>query len=247
MKIITFLSDFGDRDWFVGAVKGEILKIQTQVSIIDITHALTPHDVLGAAFVLRSVYKNFPKGTINLVVIDPGVGSQRKPIIVESDDYFFVGPDNGVFSYVYNKDSKVYAVHTRETIGSTFHARDIFGPVAALLSKNVRPTRLGSRMKNYVKYEFPKTERRRGVVYGEVVYVDRFGNLITNIPNETEVKGFCVADKKVAVKKSYSKGKRGELIAVQGSCGSYEIACYRGNACKIADARIGMSVIAQIA
>jgi len=247
MKIITFLSDFGDRDWFVGAVKGEIFKIQRQVSIIDITHALTPHDIRAAAFVLRSVYKNFPKGTVHLVVIDPGVGSQRKPIIVESDDYFFVGPDNGVFSYVYNKDSKVYAIRTKETISSTFHARDIFGPVAARLSKNVRPARLGSQMKNYVKYEFPKTETKRGVVYGEVVYIDHFGNLITNIANETVVKGFRVAGKQVVVKKSYCQGKSGELIAVKGSCGLYEIACNRGNASRIVDARIGQRVIARIA
>ncbi len=245
MKIITFLSDFGDQDWFVGAVKGEILKIQRQVSIIDITHALTPHDVRAAAFVLRSVYKSFPKGTIHLVVIDPGVGSQRKPIIVESDDYFFVGPDNGVFSYVYNKDSKVYAIGTGETVGSTFHARDVFGPVAARLSKNIRPARLGSRMRNYVRYQFPKTERKSGSVYGEVVYIDRFGNLITNISNDTRIKGFRVAGRQVTVKKSYSQGKMGELIAVQGSCGLYEIACNKGNASRIVNARIGTNVIAR--
>lgn len=247
MKIITFLSDFGERDWFVGAVKGEIIKINRNVSIIDITHNLIPHDVRSAAFVLKSVYRNFPKRTVHLVVIDPGVGSARKPIIVESDDYFFVGPDNGVFSYIYDKDSKVYVIRSKEALSITFHARDIFGPVAAQLSKNVKPLSLGHRLKDYITFEFPKIEEKKGRVYGEVVYIDHFGNLITNIPNQIEVTGFRIADKRVPVKKNYMEGEVGALIAVKGSCGNYEIASKRGNASRVADARIGTNVIARVA
>ncbi len=246
MKIITFISDFGEKDWFVGAVKGEIIRRNRNVSIIDITHTLIPHDVKSAAFVVRSVYRNFPKGTIHLVVIDPGVGSTRKPIIVESGDYYFVGPDNGVFSYIYNKDSKVYAMREQEATGATFHARDIFGPAAAQLSKNVKPAHLGYRLKNYITFEFPKIEKKRGRVHGEVVYIDHFGNLITNVSNQTEVERFLVAGKEVSVRQSYSEGMAGELIAVKGSCGLYEIACNRGNASSIVTARVGTSVIAQI-
>jgi S-adenosylmethionine hydrolase len=107
MKIISFLSDFGEIDWFVAAVKGEILKIDPDIRVIDITHKIEPHDIRSAAFVLSSVYTNFPPGTVHLVVVDPGVGSKRKPIILESNSYFFVGPDNGVFSYVYDEKVRV--------------------------------------------------------------------------------------------------------------------------------------------
>ena len=130
MKIITFLSDFGNKDWFVSAVKGEIFKINKNVLIVDITHTLIPHDVRSAAFLLKSVYRNFPSGTVHLVVVDPGVGSERIPIIVESSGYYFVGPDNGVFSYIYSEDSKVYEIEVKKTVSYTFHARDIFGPTA---------------------------------------------------------------------------------------------------------------------
>ncbi len=246
MKIITFLSDFEERDWFVGAVKGEILKINKHVSIVDITHKLVAHDIHSAAFVLKSVYKNFPRGTIHLVVVDPGVGSERKPIIVESDGYFFVGPDNGVFSYIYNKDSKVYAIKEKKAVGSTFHARDIFGPAAAQLSKGRRPTSLGNRLINYLKFEFPKIKKKNRRIYGEVIYIDHFGNLITNIPNEIKIVKFHMANKRIVVKKCYGEGSMGKLIAVQGGCGYYEIASNRGNARKIARAHIGMNVIAQI-
>ncbi len=242
--IITFLSDFGDTDWFVAVVKGEILKINKKVLIVDITHKLVPYNIHSAAFVLRSVYRNFPTGTIHLVVIDPGVGSERKPIIVESAGYYFVGPDNGVFSYVYNKDSKVFKIKQRKRLSSTFHARDIFGPVAARLSKGSSPEVLGMMIKDYVKFEFPKIKKIKRGIQGEVIYIDHFGNLITNIPNSTDVKELYILKRKVLVKKFYGEGKMDEIICLKGSSGYYEIARNEGNAQDILGTSVGIEIMA---
>lgn len=242
--IITFLSDFGDTDWFVAVVKGEILKINKKVLIVDITHKLVPYNIHSAAFVLRSVYRNFPAGTIHLVVIDPGVGSERKPIIVESAGYYFVGPDNGVFSYVYNKDSRVFKIKQRKRLSSTFHARDIFGPVAARLSKGSSPEVLGIMIKDYVKFEFPKIKKIKRGIQGEVIYIDHFGNLITNIPNNTDVKELYISKRKAPVKRFYGEGKMGKIIAVKGSCGFYEIVCNKGNTRDILGTIIGIEIMA---
>ncbi len=243
--MITFLSDFGDRDWFVAAVKGEILKINKKVLIVDITHRLVPYDINSAAFVLKSVYRNFPAGTIHLVVIDPGVGSERKPIIVESAGYYFVGPDNGVFSYIYNKDSRVYKINQKKRLSSTFHARDIFGPSAARLSKGLSPEVLGINRKDYVKFEFPKIKKIKSGIQGEVIYIDHFGNLITNIPNSTDVKELYILKRKVLVKRFYGEGKMDEIIAIKGSCGFYEIASNKRNVKAISSVKIGMKIMAR--
>ncbi len=242
MKVITFISDFGDRDWFVGAVKGEILKINKNVSIVDITHRLVPHDIQSAAFVVKSVYKNFARGSIHLVVVDPGVGSKRKPLIVQSDGYYFVGPDNGVFSYVYKKNSKVFEIKQKGKLSSTFHARDIFGPAAARLSKGIKPITLGKTIENYAKFKFPLIEEKKGKVVGEVVYIDQFGNCITNIPNTIAVVEFRIAKRRIAVTDFYGEGKVGKLMAVRGSSGYYEIASNKGSAQKILKAVIGLAV-----
>jgi len=246
MKIITFLSDFGDRDWFVAAVKGEILKINRNVLIVDVTHKLVPYDIHFAAFLLKSVYKNFPPGTIHLAVIDPGVGSERKPSIVESGGYFFVGPDNGIFSYIYNKNSRVYRIKVKETLSSTFHARDIFGPTAAKIAKGSKPERLVVRIKDYIKFTFPKLEKKKNTIYGKVVYIDHFGNLITNIPSTIDVKVLHISKRKIFIKRFYGEGKPHEIIGVKGSSGYYEIACDQGNARDVLKAKIGLKIFAEI-
>jgi len=243
MKIITFLSDFGTEDWFVSAVKGEILKIKSNAIIIDITHELPQFDIHQAAFLLKSVYKNFPRGTVHLAVIDPGVGSERRPIIVKSSGYYFVGPDNGIFSYIYNKNSTVYEIMVNKSFSATFHARDIFGPTAAKLSNDSRPEDLGRRVKDYTKFEFPEIEKKRDKIYGEIVYIDHFGNLITNIPNEINIKEISIIKKKIAVKKAYSEGLLGEIICIKGSCGYYEIACNQKSVRDILRAKIGMKIV----
>jgi hypothetical protein len=233
MRIITFLSDFGDKDWFVAAVKGEILKINKNTIIVDVTHKLSHYDIRTAAFLLKFVYKNFPKGTIHLAVVDPGVGGPRKPIIVQSEGYYFVGPDNGIFSYIYNENSKVYVIIPKRKMSSTFHARDIFGPTAAKLSKNAKPANLGVRKKKYKRFKFPKTRKKGEKLFGEVIYIDQFGNLITNIPNDCDVKESYISKRKILVRKSYGEGKQGEIICLKGSSGYYEIACNKGSVQKI--------------
>ena len=190
------------------------------------------------------MYKNFPAGTIHLVVIDPGVGSERKPIIVESAGYYFVGPDNGVFSYVYNKYSKVFKIKQRKRLSSTFHARDIFGPVAARLSKGSSPEVSGIMIKDYVKFEFPKIKKIKRGIQGEVIYIDHFGNLITNIPNSTDVKELYILKRKVLVKKFYGEGKMDEIICLKGSSGYYEIARNKGNAQDILGTSVGIEIMA---
>ena len=241
-RIITFISDFGDQDWFVAAVKGEILKLCKNVLLIDISHKIAPHDIRAAAFLLKSVYKNFPVGTINLAVVDPGVGSERKPVLVESEGYYFVGPDNGIFSYIYTAKSRVYKLRTKKPVSSTFHARDIFGPSAARLANGVKPNELGNRLKEYVRFEFPRLRKENRKIHGEVVYIDHFGNLITNIPNNLKLKEFMIKNRTIAVKNSYSEAGRREIVSVHGSIGYYEIAANMASAQRILGAGIGTRV-----
>jgi S-adenosylmethionine hydrolase len=247
MPIITFISDFGDRDWFVAAVKGQILKANPKAIIIDITHSIARHDVRSAAFVLRSTYLDFPQSTVHLVVVDPGVGSTRKPIIVQSGHYLFVGPDNGVFSYVLTETSRVFAIDITREVSTTFHARDIFAPTAGALSRGDEPQTLGTAISDYVWFSFPGIVTKRHEVHGEVLYIDHFGNLITNIPVSTPITSLRIAEKYVTLKSCYAEGKRNELIVVKGSSGFYEIAATMASAQSILHASTGMRIVAAIA
>jgi S-adenosylmethionine hydrolase len=247
MRIITFLSDFGEDDWFVAAVKGEILKINPNVHIIDITHRIKPHDISSAAFVLKSVFRDFPPGTIHLVVVDPGVGSKRKPIIVHAEPYNFIGPDNGVFSYIYDKHAKVYSIKVKGEVSATFHARDIFGPAAARLASGDAPSSFGGEKCDYISFEFPGLRKNGKRLYGEIVYIDHFGNLITNIPNDTAIRSLSISGKEVAIKNFYGEGVKGQIICVKGSSGYYEISCNKENAKELLSVDTGERVIAEIA
>ncbi len=242
MKIITFLSDFGEDDWFVAAVKGEILKIDSNINIIDITHKIEPHDIKSAAFVLKSVCGNFPPGTVHLVVVDPGVGSKRKPIIIEAEKYSFVGPDNGVFSYICDGLTKAYAIDVRGKMSTTFHGRDIFAPVAARVAIGNLPSDFGSEIYDLHRFEFPKVTKRANRLHGEILYIDHFGNLITNIPNTIDVKNLNISGKEVALKNFYGEGVEGQIIGIKGSSGYYEISCNKGNAMRLLDVDIGEKI-----
>ncbi|HEC79371.1 MAG TPA: hypothetical protein ENI34_09595 [candidate division WOR-3 bacterium] len=241
--MITFISDFGGRDWFVAAVKGEIYRITKDAVIVDITHGIKPHDILSAAFVLKSVYRNFPKGTVHLVVVDPGVGGDRKPLIVESEGYYFVGPDNGVFSYIYKDDSKIYVIEVEEETSVTFHGRDIFAPAAARLSLGRRPDTFGRKTDGCKKIPFPVYRRENERIIGEVVYIDHFGNLITNIPNSVKFNRVYCEGKEISVKNFYEEGEPEEAICIKGSVGYYEIACNKGSAKDVLGAAVGTWVI----
>ena len=242
MRIITFLSDFGHRDWFTAAVQGEILKIASGVRIVDITHRIEPYDIRGAAFLLHAVYGNFPKGTVHLAVVDPGVGSARQPLIVDSLGYFFVGPDNGIFSYFYNPEAKVYAISVDEITSVTFHARDIFGPTAARLATGIAAQTLGKQIASYERFKVPQVTRRGERLCGEIVYIDHFGNCITNIPVSHRIRHMSVSGSMITVVERYVDGSAGQPICVRGSVGYYEIACYKGNAQTLLGLTVGTAV-----
>lgn len=241
-KTITFLSDFGPEDWFVAAVKGEILKIAPDVRIIDITHHITSHDVRAAAFVLSAVYNNFPTGTIHLCVVDPGVGSARKPLVACSQEHYFVGPDNGLFSFIYDERSQVYEISVQQNTSSTFHARDVFGPAAAKLACGTSVHELGTRCSAYIRFERPQLIEEDDVIVGEIIYIDHFGNCITNIPVRYSIGKMVASGREIAVGARYDEAGQGELICLPGSIGHYEIAGYMGKASKVLGAQIGTAV-----
>jgi len=242
MRTITFLSDFGHNDWFIAAVKGEILKLAPGVSIIDITHSIAPYDVRGAAFVLSAVFRNFPEGSIHLAVVDPGVGGERKPLIVQSQGYMFVGPDNGIFSNVLERDSKVYEIETGSAASSTFHARDVFGPAAARLATGIAPATIGRDLADYFRFEGTRPTEKDGTIFGEIAYIDHFGNCITNIPVSKEIISLHVSGYSINVGTSYVSACAHALVCVKGSIGYYEIASYQGNAAERLKAHVGMEV-----
>lgn len=189
MKIIALLTDFGYKDNFVGIMKGVILGINPQVNLVDISHGVKPQSIFEAYFLLKNSYKFFPKGTIFVAVVDPGVGSKRKSILIETNDYFFIGPDNGIFSFLESHEIKNIVHLTNKEyflkpVSSTFHGRDIFAPAAGFLSKGVSPEELGTLIKSIKRVEIPKPRIEKDKLVGEIIYIDGFGNLISNISRE---------------------------------------------------------------
>jgi S-adenosylmethionine hydrolase len=244
--IITFFSDFGFDDWFVAAVKGEILKINRQATIIDITHSIQPHDVRSVAFVLFCTYQNFPKGTVHLVVVDPGVGSERRAIALGSNYHFFVGPNNGVLSYVLDKESIIYDIPVPQGASSTFHGRDIFAPAAAQLSLGNKAFGKKIPLSDCERFEFPLCMTKGDIVIGEIIYIDHFGNCITTIPVDRDVINLCIDQTDIPVRECYAEGQEKEAIAVRGSSGFYEIVVNQGNAQYILKIKTGTRVTAYI-
>lgn len=251
-KVITLLTDFGLKDSYIGAMKGVILSINPEVHIIDITHDIEPQSVLEAAFVLYTTYSYFPKGTTHLAVVDPGVGTERRSIGIRTQDYHFVGPDNGVFGLILgkHKDSEVFELinktYLREKISQTFHGRDIFAPVAAYLSLGVALDKMGGVIKDYKRVEIPEPMVTQRIMEGQIIYRDRFGNLVTNVNHEIfshfighgsfeiEVGPF----KTQTLRSAYAEVAPGELLAIFGSTGYLEISESMGNA----SAKLGVGV-----
>jgi len=258
--MITLLTDFGLSDYFVPAVKGVILTISPGTEIIDITHDVAAHDVDSAAFTLGACYHNFPAGTIHVAVVDPGVGSSRRPIVVEAGGYFFIGPDNGVFSFVYAREAEPRVYHItddryfRHPVSATFHGRDVFAPVAARIAGGVKPEAIGEEIDDYVKFEIPRPRliEARGVIEGRVIHIDRFGNCVTNF-TEVELKPYEIAPptkihfggREIRRFNAYfaEAARRDELFAYPGSAGFWEIALWRSSAAEFVNARRGDEVI----
>ena len=205
MKTITLLTDFGTKDPYAGIMKGVILSICPDVRIVDITHEVDPQDVREGAFLIEEYYRYFEKGTIHVAVVDPTVGSDRRPIISFGDGYFFVGPDNGLFTLIYNDSPTIFAIENKrymaEKLSSTFHGRDIFAPAAAHLASGVDLSAFGSPVGNpvYLSGIHPVIETRS--IRGEVVRFDRFGNAVSNITEPLL--------ERVANNKSFSVGLHG--------------------------------------
>jgi S-adenosyl-L-methionine hydrolase (adenosine-forming) len=256
VSVITLTTDFGARDWFVGTMKGVIAGIAPKANVIDLTHELRPGDLRGGAFALAASCQFFPKGTIHVVVVDPGVGSHRRAIAVRTAKGMFVGPDNGVLSWALAKE-RITAIHALETeayflqpVSRTFHGRDVFAPVAAHLVRGVPIKKLGPALKDFVRLDWPKPRQRAGTVAGEVFYVDRYGNGITNLESsllggagrascEVHAKGRWVCP----VRPFYQAAEPKTPVAVAGSSGFLEIAINGGSAEAVLGMRIGTRVV----
>lgn len=249
-KIITLTTDFGEKDYFVGAVRGVILSINPKAKIVDISHQLQPFNLISAAFTLKNFYSYFPAGTIHLAVVDPGVGSKRKPILIQTEKYCFIGPDNGIFSWINEPFQKI--IHLTNSkfflnpVSSTFQARDVFAPVAAYLSLGVKIDEFGKPLKKLVSLEIPKIQFKKNKLIGEVIHVDNFGNLISNIQPENLKKGFKtlkIKDRKISkVSNTFSSVSQGEILVYWGSAGFLEIGVNCGNATEMLKAGIGEKV-----
>ncbi len=190
MAIITLLTDFGARDGFVGVLKGVILALNPHAQIVDLAHEISPGDIAAGAFVLAASYAYFPPETIHVVVIDPGVGTTRKPLCVRTKTQFFLAPDNGVLQWIYaaNPDAVVVeltnAQYFLSPLSNTFHGRDIFAPVAAHLSLGTPQTGLGKPLLEFNRGVLPPLRQQKNMISGVIIYIDRFGNLISNIASQ---------------------------------------------------------------
>jgi S-adenosylmethionine hydrolase len=260
VPIITLTTDFGQADGYVGTMKGVILGICPQATLVDLTHEIPPQNVRQAAHILKAAAPYYPPGTIHVVVVDPGVGSARRPIAIQTPNAFFVGPDNGVFTPVllqetlYRKPPAI--VHLDQprywlsSVSRTFHGRDIFAPVAAHLANGVPLGALGTQITDAVVLNVPRPARRPdGSITGEVAYVDRFGNLITNIPAAWLMPeghwAFEIRKKRIAgLSPHYAAVPPGSLLAIISSEETLEIAQREGSAARTLGVGAGEPVIA---
>ena len=255
MGLITLTSDFGLKDPFVGMMKGVIFSINNEVAIIDISHGIDNQDIFAGAFIISNSFKYFPKKTIHLVVVDPGVGTSRRPILVKSEDHYFIGPDNGVLSLVLDGDSGAVVYEITEeryfmrSVGNTFHGRDVFAPVAGWLSKGCEPDNFGHKISDHVRIEIPGTAYDYCVLKGEIIYIDGFGNLFTNITSsdiadrmhsedDSAVK-IWFNEREMSLRNCYAEAASGETAAVINSFGLLELYSFMGNAAEKLNARKG--------
>jgi hypothetical protein len=232
-----------------------ILSVNPKANIIDITHQIPAWDILKGAFVLNGFYKYFPKGTIHLTVVDPTVGSKRKGLLIKTKDYFFVGPDNGVFSFIYEnkKIEEILEIKNRKFFlgekSHTFHARDVFAPICAYLSLGTKIGEFGLPTGDCIKLKIPYPEIKSSSIKGEIVYIDSFGNLLTNISSKHlkafSEKGFTVSigNRKInKIAKSYCEAKPKEVLALIGSSGFLEISIREDRADKILGRKLSVLV-----
>ncbi|WP_457623142.1 SAM hydrolase/SAM-dependent halogenase family protein [Persephonella sp.] len=230
MQVVALLTDFGTEDGFIGAVKGVISSINPSVQFIDITHSIKSFDIFEGALILNATYRYFPKGTIFFSVVDPGVGTERNPIAVQTKDYFFVAPDNGILSIALKNEKilKIVKINSKDLLPErdteTFHGRDIFAPAVGYISRGCPLELIGEELNDYIRIDFPEPEVTNSYLIGEIIKFDKFGNGITNIKelppfDEIEINGIKL--KKVV--KGFLEGDKGSINLIKGSFGFYEV------------------------
>jgi len=243
--IVTLTTDFGLSDHYVGVMKGVILGICPRARIVDLSHGVTPYETGEGAYLVAQSYPYFPKKTVHVVVVDPGVGTARRPILVEAAGQYFVGPDNGVLSLVYSQEkAKVRLIaadrYYRKPVSRTFHGRDIFAPVGAHLAAGVPASKMGKPIEDYLRpaYEKPQRSGKRTWV-GRILKIDRFGNIVTNFHADQfpdlERKDFSMSIGPVqigVIAHNYAECGPGELFLIQGSTGYLEVSVSQGSAAK---------------
>lgn len=259
--IVTLTTDYGTSDHLVGVIKGVILSINPEITVVDITHGVLPHDILDGALTIGQAFKYFPARTVHVVVVDPGVGTQRRPVLVAADQHYFVAPDNGVLSAVYAQTEALYvwniiAEHYfRQPVSKTFHGRDIFGPVAAWLTKSWQPSSFGEPITDFVRFGMPKPKVTGNTIKGIVLRVDQFGNLITNLTPQ-EVPALVEPDAKFTIRAgtgvvtrvvpTFAEASAGEAVGVIGSSGYLEIVVNKSSASRAVGAARGAEVTVEL-
>ncbi len=242
-------------------LKGVILRIAPNATIVDINHHVAPFDVLDGALSIAAAYRYFPPRTVHLVVVDPGVGTQRRPILVTADQFYFVAPDNGVLSLIYDRETAVSVRHiTAEhyflnPASNTFHGRDVFAPVAAWVAKTYQTEAMGDEITDFVRFALPRPKAAGSALKGLVLRVDSFGNLMTNftaedLPAATRADGkiqLQVGGKRVEkLAQTFANGGSGEAVAIIGSSGFLEIAVNKSSAARVLGVNRGAEVVLEV-
>jgi S-adenosylmethionine hydrolase len=259
MAIVALLSDFGLKDPYVSEMKAIILSISPQTRIVDITHEIEKFNIRMGAFVLASAAPYFPSNTVHVAVVDPGVGTKRRPVIIETERSFYVGPDNGLLMLAAHKEGiiTVYNIvnpkYMLSKVSRTFHGRDIFAPAAAHLAAGTSPSEFGPEILDYVFPEFVKPQTKKGEVMGEVLHIDGFGNIITNISaGDLESAGFRkrnhllvrLGGKTLTLQfcSAYGEVPDGNALAIIGSSDFLEVAVNQGSADKLFRTKVGSPI-----
>jgi hypothetical protein len=259
--IITLTTDYGHSGYFVGVMRGVILSILPDVQLVDITHEIPPQDILEGAFVIGEVYRFYPARTIHLIVVDPGVGTTRRPILVEAGDQFFIAPDNGVLSMLYEKDPSATVCQITadryflKPVSATFHGRDIFAPVAAWLAKTGNVASFGEPTTDFVRLPLNKPVRAGSRATGIILRADQFGNLLTNFTAQdlpevlSGAASFRIVLGTVQITRkvnTFADGAEGEPVILLGSSGYFEIVINRGSAARTLGIQRGNEVVVEL-
>jgi S-adenosylmethionine hydrolase len=259
-NLISLTTDYGTRDHFVGSMKAVLLTINPAAVLVDISHEVATYSIIDAAFTIGHAYPFFPSGTVHLVVVDPDVGSDRRPLLVQTGKYYFVGPDNGVLSFIYEREERVLVRHITaehyflQPVSRTFHGRDVFSPIAAWVSKGIEPSNFGPEIGDYRRFAGlnPQVESE-SLARGIILKADKFGNLITNFsvagfpqfvkqpapPFRIEIAGRQIS----TLRNTFAEGAAGEVFAIVGSTGYVELVCNRGSAARLLNAGPGADVV----